>query len=490
MAGPFTVWQQGQGSVSAPWLNALNFTTDLVGDLLGYIGQTGSQITCRGQDAVNDGGGGEFYWAADGFFTSDGVDTIVPNGALLGAWIRLDLTGGQSSVSIVGGNPTLPGGYIGLPWDGLSHENYSEFYSYTGHRTTAILGHGISISDGCIGPPSSAGANTANSASLGLAIVNMRPEWNTSSITGESDGLSVFIRQANGDSAAILTNVAVRNGFGCILEGVTLDANSAGIPSHALDVQIGVIDSRDGGQYGINASAEIGSNLTAAFRAADLAGASWADYFQAVNIAGEVCFQVLSQTGIIVSGGAQFTGAGANAGVLVLTDTSAGLNQTNWRILPTTGGLVFDAPTDNFGATTNWMVVNRLADAITLLYLPEPVEVQSIAAVGTITSAVLGATGVVGVGASIVTAGFHLCDNISGTFTLTTGTGGLSPGLVLTVTFSNTRANYPSACVDFTGGTTFLAPSHAETTTTLAISVGVALAASTTYTISYICGGN
>lgn len=88
-AAPLTVWQQGQGAVFAQWLNAVEVTTDLVSDLSGFVGVTGMQVACRGQSAVNDGGGGDFYWAS-GPHTNDGTNTIVPNGAInQGAWLRL-----------------------------------------------------------------------------------------------------------------------------------------------------------------------------------------------------------------------------------------------------------------------------------------------------------------------------------------------------------------------------------------------------------------
>jgi hypothetical protein len=85
-----------------------------------------------------------------------------------------------------------------------------------------------------------------------------------------------------------------------------------------------------------------------------------------------------------------------------------------------------------------------------------------------------------------------VCDSFSGTVTFTTGTGILAAGTILTVTINavgHNRVNQANTVLSIQGGTTWLAPTWTNSTSALVISTGVALAPSTTYTISYVLGG-
>jgi hypothetical protein len=102
----------------------------------------------------------------------------------------------------------------------------------------------------------------------------------------------------------------------------------------------------------------------------------------------------------------------------------------------------------------------------------------------------LGGSGQVGTGASVACATSHVCDSISGEVTLTTGTGSPSAGPVLTIGFNLTRANKPNCLVTpFAASTVTVNSNWAETTNSLAISSSTGLAASTAYTVRYVCGG-
>lgn len=100
-----------------------------------------------------------------------------------------------------------------------------------------------------------------------------------------------------------------------------------------------------------------------------------------------------------------------------------------------------------------------------------------------------GASGQVGTGATVACATSHVCDQISGEITLTTGTGSLSAGTIATITFPVTRTNMPNCITRIVGGTTYLGEGGVENTSGVTFSAAVALSASTTYTLKYICGG-
>lgn len=106
---------------------------------------------------------------------------------------------------------------------------------------------------------------------------------------------------------------------------------------------------------------------------------------------------------------------------------------------------------------------------------------------GTLT---LGAVGQIGTGATANCVTSHVCDSISGSITLTTGTGTLTAGQLLTITPSGTRAHFMNCVVTLTGGTTFLAPRWTTSATAITLTGGVALAASSSYNVSYVCGGD
>ena len=183
-------------------------------------------------------------------------------------------------------NPALNGGLFGLN-DGISKTNTVEAHTLSGTRDKAWIGKTITVDDGCTAP-----ASGPATASYGLSVYMQRPNWNTSSITGEMDGLNITLRQANGDSAGILSNILTRNGFGATIESYTGSADNTGATLKAVNVQIGVVNSRDGGEYGFVAQSVVGTGLSAGFRAVSTSGTSWDNYYEAVNAAGQHVFFV------------------------------------------------------------------------------------------------------------------------------------------------------------------------------------------------------
>lgn len=203
-----------------------------------------------------------------------------------------------------GSSQARSAGLINIAPDGTGTTARSrECTVLAGTRKAAQVGRAIEISDGANGPLSGPGISTADSASYALSLVNVRPNWATSGLTGETDGLSVFVRQAKGDTAAFLANVGVRSGFATTLESFTFAADDQGRPTRAVRAQLGVVNSRDGGEYGLVLQAANGDRLGAGLRIASLGAASWENYLEAISPTGERVAYIRGDDGAIIGGG-------------------------------------------------------------------------------------------------------------------------------------------------------------------------------------------
>jgi hypothetical protein len=195
------------------------------------------------------------------------------------------------------------GGLVNIAPDGTgSTTQKRNCVILSGTRRAAQIAHTIEVSDSANGPPSGPGISTADSASYALSLVNVRPGWHTSTIAGEADGLSVFVRQAQGDTAAILSNVGVRSGFAATLESYTFAADAAGQPVRAVRTQLGVVNPRDGGEFGLVLQAADGDRLSAGMRIASLGKSTWENYLEAVSPSGETVAAIRGEDGAIVAG--------------------------------------------------------------------------------------------------------------------------------------------------------------------------------------------
>lgn len=95
-----------------------------------------------------------------------------------------------------------------------------------------------------------------------------------------------------------------------------------------------------------------------------------------------------------------------------------------------------------------------------------------------------------GTSPSIGCATSHVCDGVSGTVTLTTGTSPTT-GTLATLSFPNTHTNYANCIVTIESGNAVITTNTwTESTTSIAITANTALTASTAYTVKYWCGGN
>ncbi len=94
-----------------------------------------------------------------------------------------------------------------------------------------------------------------------------------------------------------------------------------------------------------------------------------------------------------------------------------------------------------------------------------------------------------GSGPTIACATSHVCDGVSGTVTLTTGTSPTT-GTLATLNFPNTHSNQANCMVTTLSATgTITSNTWTESTTAITITANTALTASTAYTIKYWCGG-
>jgi hypothetical protein len=103
----------------------------------------------------------------------------------------------------------------------------------------------------------------------------------------------------------------------------------------------------------------------------------------------------------------------------------------------------------------------------------------------------LGTGAAAGTGPTIVCVSGHVCDGVSGTVTLTTGTS-TTTGTLATLSFPNTHSNSANCVVTPTlsGAGLVTSIGWSESTTALTLTANAALTASTAYQIRYWCGGN
>ena len=121
MAVPtLTQYQNGVNQVSGSQLNTMVQTANNVAALRTLTGLTNMQVDLQGFTVASDGGQGSFYWNPTSTAADDnGVSTVVPNGVMVGAWLRIGATGtgtnslanfnaitGYLPVSISGSNTT------------------------------------------------------------------------------------------------------------------------------------------------------------------------------------------------------------------------------------------------------------------------------------------------------------------------------------------------------------------------------------------------
>jgi hypothetical protein len=161
--------------------------------------------------------------------------------------------------------------------------------------------------------------------------------------------------------------------------------------------------------------------------------------------------------------------AGAGANAVAINNTSGS---------GTSGFIVYEGGTNN---STAAFQVSGSGNTTATGYL------QGKFIMGTGTMGVA-ANAAAGSSPTIACATSHVCDGVSGTVTLTTGTSPTT-GTLATLNFPNTHTNQAN-CILSTLSSTGMVTSNTwtESTTAITITANTALTASTAYTIKYWCG--
>lgn len=84
-----SVQVNGVGAVSDGQFNTFAQTCQTAAQLRNFIAITPMVVVLQGITGPGDSLAGIFYWATGTSFTDDNRNTIVPPGAVSGAWIRL-----------------------------------------------------------------------------------------------------------------------------------------------------------------------------------------------------------------------------------------------------------------------------------------------------------------------------------------------------------------------------------------------------------------
>jgi hypothetical protein len=242
------------------------------------------------------------FWKAGLVLALPALLYLVVNGATLGnaAAAERNAAARESLCSVQDG-PSRAGGLVDIAPDGTGATTpLRDCIVFSGNRKAAQIGRTIEITDAAQGPTSGPGISTAASGSYALSLVNIRPDWQKSTLTGEADGMSIFVRQAKGDTAALLANVGIRDGFAATLESHTFAANNQGQPVRGVRTQLGVVNPRDGGEYGLVLQASEGSALSAGLRIASLNKANWKNYLELIDQDGNAALYVRADNGAMV----------------------------------------------------------------------------------------------------------------------------------------------------------------------------------------------
>jgi hypothetical protein len=130
----------GLGSVSADNLNTFVQSGCLLADLQVFSGLSSMTVYMLGYVAPGDGGQGFFYWNATAGPTGNNTTIIVPYGALIGAWVRIQ----NSNLNITAFRTVSSGSAdVASTSDGIIAWN-----SASGAQKTEILPGAVSLSAG------------------------------------------------------------------------------------------------------------------------------------------------------------------------------------------------------------------------------------------------------------------------------------------------------------------------------------------------------
>lgn len=157
------------------------------------------------------------------------------------------------------------------------------------------------------------GASGPTNADYGLTLSLIKKDFPTTAVSGEIDGMNIVVRNGgpNSDTTCWLGNVShYGQGFTAVFEASSSNVVS-NITEHAIQIQAGIVNNREGQYIGYFTSANTGT-LDDAFRCDHLPGASWTNFFRGIRDGVET-FRVGSGGNIFLRG---VTGLRKQIGVL------------------------------------------------------------------------------------------------------------------------------------------------------------------------------
>jgi hypothetical protein len=95
-------YASGTGVVTGDQLNTFVQTCSTAAQLRSFIGVSGMNVSLLGISAANDGYGGVFWWNASSTASDDNINTIVPNGVVVGGWNRVTTVSSVPTVTLSG----------------------------------------------------------------------------------------------------------------------------------------------------------------------------------------------------------------------------------------------------------------------------------------------------------------------------------------------------------------------------------------------------
>ncbi len=358
---------------------------------------------------------------------------------------------GTATVTIATGGPTLvcspvvactipPGG------NGLVYTDGTDWYLIDGGNATEINGGAVPASAAVIATNSSGQPVSAATTGSGNVVLATSPSLSGPTVSGTLAGASETL-----SGTLSVTGAQTLTGATTMQSNATLDngANS----NQTLAIQPG------------SSAEQIGAVQFNSFTGTS----EWQVRKDASNNL-RVTDAVNSLDRVILPANANTTiNAGAGANAVAINNTSGS---------GTSGFIVYEGGTNN---STAAFQVSGSGNTTATGYL----QGKFIMGSGTMGVA---AGAAAGSSPTIACATSHVCDGVSGTVTLTTGTSPTT-GTLATLNFPNTHTNQAN-CMVSTLSSTGMVTSNTwtESTTAITIMANTALTASTAYTIKYWCG--
>jgi hypothetical protein len=359
--------------------------------------------------------------------------------------------GGSATVTIASGGPTLvcspvaactipPGG------NGLVYTDGTDWYLIDGGNATEIDGGAVPASAAVIATNSSGQPVSAATTGSGNVVLATSPSLSGPTMSGTLAGasetlsgtLSVTGAQTLAGATTMQSNATLEN-------GVNSNQTLAIQPGSSAE-QVGAVQFNS---YTGTSEWQVRKDASNNLRVTD-----------AVNSLDRVILPANANTTI---------NAGAGANAVAINNTSGS---------GTSGFIVYEGGTNN---STAAFQVSGSGNTTATGYLQGKFIMGS-GSMGVATGAAAGSS------PSIACATSHVCDGVSGTVTLTTGTSPTT-GTLATLNFPNTHTNQANCMVSTLSATGIITSNTwTESTTAVTITANTALTASTAYTIKYWCG--